>query len=90
MKANLLDAAIFNPLMYANSCKIADYKIIPELCLFSESYSELCSVYFKEGIAEIESLSSRFPDDYLIIIANRSPYTQLLNFSCIISFAVKK
>ncbi|ROL56605.1 hypothetical protein D9V84_07815 [Bacteroidetes/Chlorobi group bacterium Naka2016] len=66
---NLVDAAFISPLGYGKGVKIADFRIIPGPILFTEDYTELATIYFKQNLENVSSIQSNTPDDFIMIIA---------------------
>lgn len=66
---NLVDCAFISPLGYGMGVKIADFRVIPGPVVFSQDYTGLASIYFKKGLASVQSLFSPTPKDFPMIIA---------------------
>lgn len=66
---NLVDCAFLSPLGYGKGVMIADFRIVPGPMLFAINYTELASIFFREGAEKINIITSNSADDFIIIIA---------------------
>ncbi len=66
---NRFDLALLSPKDYAMGIGKADYRIVEGPCMASEAYTKLASVYFNPNLADIATIGSPTPDNFLIQIA---------------------
>ncbi len=63
------DLALLSPAEYVMGIGKADYRIIEGPCMAAEAYTKLASVYFNPNLADITTMGSPTPDNFLIKIA---------------------
>ncbi|ROL59877.1 hypothetical protein D9V87_03745 [Bacteroidetes/Chlorobi group bacterium MS-B_bin-24] len=68
MLRNLVDAAFLSPLGYGKGVKVADYRIIPGPMMVSENYTGLATIYFKQGLENVNTIYSPTPDDFMMLL----------------------
>lgn len=68
MLNNRVSAALLNPIGYGQGVKIADYRIIPGPGLAGFYYTGLASIVFRQGLKEIETLATPYPNDFIVRI----------------------
>jgi len=68
MLRNLVDAAFLSPLGYGKGVKVADYRIIPGPMIVSENYTGLATIYFKQGLENVNTIYSPTPDDFMMLL----------------------
>ncbi|TAL69498.1 MAG: hypothetical protein EPN82_06595 [Bacteroidetes bacterium] len=65
---NKVDAALFTPMDYAKGILVADYRVIPDPALISESYTEAGTIILSKELKNVKIFTSDFPDDFMITI----------------------
>ncbi len=61
-----VDAALISPLHYGLSTPQADYRIIPTTGIFFEGFANYASIWFAQGMANLQNYTTTAPNDFIV------------------------